>query len=69
MFKTNVGTADRVIRILLGVALLALWYLSPGLGWRWVPLVLGIVALATGFLATCPLYTLLGLNTCPLKKA
>lgn len=69
MFKTNVGMIDRVIRILLGIALLGLWYTAPGLGWRWVPLVLGIVALATGLLSTCPLYTLLGISTCPLKKA
>lgn len=69
MFKTNLGTTDRVIRILLGGALLALWYFAPGLGWRWVPLALGIVALATGILSTCPLYSLLGLSTCTLKKA
>ncbi|WP_284162903.1 DUF2892 domain-containing protein [Frigidibacter sp. SD6-1] len=68
MFKTNVGTADRAIRILLGVALIALWFFAPGFGWRWVPLVLGIVALATGLMRTCPLYSLLGLNTCPLKQ-
>ena len=68
MFKTNVGGIDRVIRILLGVALLALWFFAPGMGLRWVPLVLGIVALATGLLSTCPLYSLLGLNTCPMKR-
>ncbi len=69
MFKTNVGGTDRVIRIILGIALLAVWYFSPGLGWRWVPLALGIVALGTGLMSTCPLYTILGINTCPLKKA
>ena len=52
-----------------GLALLAFWFFAPGFGWRWVPLVLGIVALATGLLSTCPLYSLLGVNTCPLKKA
>ncbi len=69
MLKTNVGATDRVVRIVLGLALLAFWYLAPGLGWRWVPLVLGLVALATGVMSTCPLYTLLGISTCPLKKA
>lgn len=68
MFKTNVGTADRAIRIILGLALIAWWYLAPGMGLRWVPLLLGIVALATGILSTCPLYSLLGINTCPVKK-
>jgi hypothetical protein len=69
MFKTNVGGIDRVIRILLGIALLAWWFFAPGMGLRWVPLALGIVALGTGLMSTCPLYSLLGLNTCPLKKA
>lgn len=69
MFKTNVGSTDRVIRILIGLALLAWWYLAPGMGLRWLPLVLGIVALATGLMSTCPLYSTLGINTCPLKKA
>ncbi|MCB2129426.1 MAG: DUF2892 domain-containing protein [Rhodobacteraceae bacterium] len=69
MFKTNVGGIDRIIRIALGIALIAWWYLAPGMGLRWLPLVLGIVALGTGVMSTCPLYSLLGLNTCPVKKA
>lgn len=68
MFKTNVGSTDRVIRVLIGLALLAWWYLAPGMGVRWLPLVLGIVALATGLMSTCPLYSILGINTCPMKK-
>ncbi len=69
MFNTNVGSTDRMIRIILGIVLLAVWFLAPGYGLRWVPLVLGIVALATGALSTCPLYSLLGINTCSTKKA
>lgn len=69
MFNTNVGSTDRVIRIILGIALLAVWFFAPGYGLRWVPLVLGIVALGTGLLSTCPLYSLLGINTCSTKKA
>lgn len=69
MFKTNVGTADRAIRILLGIALLAAWYFVPGPSWGWVLIVLGLVALATGILSTCPLYSVLGISTCPLKGA
>lgn len=68
MFTTNVGNTDRVIRIILGIVLLVVWYLAPGHGLRWLPLVLGIVALATGLLSTCPLYSLLGINTCSTKK-
>lgn len=68
MFKTNVGSIDRILRIVLGLALIAWWYVSPGMGLRWLPLVLGIVALGTGLMSTCPLYSILGISTCPLKK-
>ena len=69
MFKTNVGTYDRAIRILAGLGLIIWWYLAPGMGLRWVPLLLGVVAVGTALLSTSPLYTLLGINTCPMKKA
>jgi hypothetical protein len=68
MLKTNVGTVDRALRIVLGVALLAAWFLMPGAGYRWVFVVLGVIALATGLMKTCPLYTILGMSTCPLSK-
>ena len=69
MFKTNVRGIDRVSRIVVGLALIAWWYFAPGMGLRWLPLVLGIVALGTGLMSTCPLYSLIGLNTCPMKKS
>jgi len=69
MFKTNVGGIDRVLRIVVGLALIAWWYFAPGMGLRWLPLVLGIIALGTGLMSTCPLYSLIGLNTCPMKKS
>ena len=62
--KINVGSADRAIRIAAGVALIGL-ALSGTIGvWGYI----GIVPLATGLLRTCPLYTMLGLSTCPLSK-
>jgi O-antigen ligase len=65
MFKSNVGTVDRVLRIVLGLALIALT-LTGTLGvWGWI----GVVPLLTAALGSCPLYTLLGLSTCPLKGA
>jgi hypothetical protein len=60
MFKTNVGTIDRVLRIVVGLALIALVFVGPKTQWGW----LGIIPLATGFLRTCPLYSLIGINTC-----
>ncbi len=61
--KTNVGGADKILRIVAGIALLA-WAVFGGPVWAWI----GIVPLATGLLGWCPAYTLFGMNTCPLKK-
>ncbi|MFC0588543.1 DUF2892 domain-containing protein [Novosphingobium aquiterrae] len=60
MFSTNVGSADRVFRIGLGIVLLALVFVGPRTQWGW----LGLIPLATGLLRTCPLYSLFGMNTC-----
>jgi hypothetical protein len=59
----NVGSIDRIIRILAGLALIA-WALMGGPVWAWV----GVVPLATGVFKRCPAYSLLGLNTCEIKK-
>ncbi|MCB1415027.1 MAG: DUF2892 domain-containing protein [Nitratireductor sp.] len=66
MFKTNVGGIDRVLRIIVGLALLAAFFLYPEASWRYWALI-GIIPLATGLLSTCPLYSILGLSTCPVK--
>lgn len=60
MFTTNVGSTDRILRIMAGLALIALVFVGPKSAWGW----LGIIPLATGFLRTCPAYSLLGVNTC-----
>jgi hypothetical protein len=67
MFAKNVGSVDRMLRILVGVVLLALFFLYPGAWWHYYALI-GIVPLATGLLSTCPLYSILGVSTCPAKK-
>ncbi|WP_050523830.1 YgaP family membrane protein [Pseudorhodobacter wandonensis] len=68
MFGTNVGGIDRVVRIAIGVALLAAFFLMPGFGYRWVLVVLGLIALFTGLMKTCPLYSVFGFSSCPMKK-
>lgn len=60
MFTTNVGSVDRLLRIILGVVLISLVFVGPQTPWGW----LGLVPLLTGFLRTCPLYSLIGVNTC-----
>ena len=59
----NVGSTDRIIRILAGLALIA-WSLMGGPAWAWI----GVVPLATGLFKFCPAYTLLGMNTCGTKN-
>jgi hypothetical protein len=61
--KTNEGTIDRALRIIAGLALIALAATGTVGAWGWI----GIVPLATGLLGWCPAYTLLGINTCPMK--
>jgi hypothetical protein len=63
--KLNVGGIDRVLRILVGLGLVAWAALLGGPVWAWI----GIVPLATGAIGFCPLYPILGMNTCPMKKA
>lgn len=68
MFKTNEGTIDRALRIIAGLALLAMFFIFPDAGWRYWTLI-GVVPLATGLLGSCPVYSMLGLSTCPVKRA
>ncbi len=68
MFKKNMGTADRVIRLVIGVALLAAFFLYPDASWRYFALI-GIVPIATALMSSCPLYSMFGLSTCPVKKS
>ncbi len=63
MFKNNVGGIDKIGRIVLGLALLAGFFLNADATYRWAYLI-GVVPLATGLMGTCPLYTILGINTC-----
>jgi hypothetical protein len=61
--KTNVGTLDRIARVVLGLVLIALT-LTGAIGvWGWI----GVVPIATGLIGWCPAYTLLGISTCPMK--
>lgn len=65
MFKTNVGGLDRTLRVFVGALLIMLAFFGNrfGINIGWWGLI-GIIPLATGFLSTCPLYSLLGMNTC-----
>jgi len=60
----NVGTIDRIARIVIGLALLAfaLGLIAPGTSWSWVGWI-GVVPLLTALFGTCPAYTVLGCST------
>jgi hypothetical protein len=58
--KANVGGIDRILRIVLGAALIAWAAALGGPAWAWI----GIGPLATGLIKFCPLYPLLGMSTC-----
>ena len=62
--KSNVGGIDRILRVVLGLALIALTLTGTIGAWGW----LGLVPLRTAALGFCPLYPLVGMNTCPMKK-
>jgi Protein of unknown function (DUF2892) len=64
LLPRNEHTLDRGFRISLGLALIAIVFVGPHTPWGW----LGIVPLATGLMGSCPIYTLLGLTTCPVKS-
>ena len=62
--KVNVGGTDRILRIVVGLILILL-VLSGQIGaWGWI----GVVPLATGLFRMCPLYSMLGMNTCPVAQ-
>ena len=62
--KVNVGGIDRILRIVVGLVLILLAATGTVGWWGWI----GVVPLLTGLFKFCPLYTLLGMNTCPMDK-
>ena len=66
----NVGGIDKVLRIIVGLVLIA--YAIPlgfsKTGWNWVGWI-GVIPIVTALIGNCPLYSLLGVSTCPLKKS
>ena len=62
--KANVGTIDRVLRAVVGLVLIGLAATDTIGVWGWI----GVVPLLTSLFRFCPAYTLIGINTCPMKK-
>ena len=67
--RDSVGSIDRILRIVVGVALLAWFFFDQGGGfWHWAKLI-GIVPLVTGLMGSCPGYSIFGMSTCPMKRS
>ncbi len=60
----NEHPIERVVRVALGLGLISIAFVGPQTPWGW----LGVIPLATGLLGSCPLYSLVGINTCPVAK-
>jgi len=56
---SNLATWDRVIRVVLGLALIALVFVGPKTQWGWI----GAILVATGLVSFCPLYRMIGFRT------
>ncbi|MDE2343610.1 MAG: DUF2892 domain-containing protein [Betaproteobacteria bacterium] len=62
--NVNEGGLDRVVRVVVGLVLIALAATGKVGAWGWI----GVVPLLTGLMGFCPAYKLFGFSTCPLKK-
>lgn len=62
--KMNVGSVDRILRIVAGLVLIGLTLAGQIGVWGWI----GVLPLLTGIFRFCPAYTLFGMNTCSMNK-
>lgn len=60
----NVGTLDRILRVITGVILIALVFVGPKTAWGWI----GVIPLVTALIGFCPAYRLLGICTTAGKR-
>lgn len=62
--KVNVGMVDKVVRIIAGLVLIGLTLTGTIGAWGWI----GVIPLVTGVMGWCPLYSIIGVNTCGANK-
>jgi hypothetical protein len=60
----NEHNVERIVRVVIGLSLISLVFIGPQTVFGWV----GLVPLFTGLVGSCPLYTLFGFSTCPMKQ-
>jgi hypothetical protein len=64
LLPTNVGGIDRILRFAIGAGVLSLAFIGPKTPLGYI----GLIPLLTAFAGSCPLYTVLGFSTCPVKQ-
>lgn len=64
LLRTNEHPVERIVRVVLGIALIGLAFTGTFGAWAYV----GVVPLLTGVVGSCPLYSLLGVSTCPMRQ-
>jgi hypothetical protein len=65
MFPKNEHPVERLLRVLVGAGILSLAFVGPKTPWGY----LGLLPILTGLLGSCPVYTLLGWSTCPVRRS
>ncbi len=71
--NSNVGSVDRIIRIVIGAILVGWPWIGRGMALgmggplHWIAIIVGVTLIATAIFGTCPIYSILGVNTCKLK--
>lgn len=60
----NEGKLDRIMRVIVGAAVISLVFVGPQSAWGWV----GLVPLVTGLVGNCPVYSILGVSTCSIRQ-
>lgn len=61
----NEGTVDRILRVIVGLAVISLVFVGPQTPWGWI----GVVPLVTALIGFCPAYRIFGIRTCPLPRS
>lgn len=60
----NVGTIDKVLRVIIGAVLISLVFVGPQTLWGWI----GVIPIVTALVSFCPLYAILGIKTCKVAQ-
>ena len=64
LLPRNEHTLERIVRVVVGFAIVSLAFIGPQSPWAW----LGLILIITGVVGTCPIYALFGVSTCSIRS-